>query len=233
VGALEKAGHQVSVANNGREAVAALDQQPFDLVLMDLQMPEMDGLEATAAIREREKVLGRRTPIIALTAHAMHGDRERILAAGMDGYVTKPIRQEEVRKAIGECVPLVAGTEILPDGRADQTLDRTTLLARVGGNAKRLTEILGLFRSECPRLMGELHEAVLHRNAERIRWTAHTLKGTLGNLSASDAFAAALRLEELGCGGDVAGADDAFAVLQQQIHRLALAVARFGTDLTS
>jgi two-component system sensor histidine kinase/response regulator len=233
MGSLEKAGHQVSVANNGREAVAALDLQPFDLVLMDLQMPEMDGLEATAAIREREKVLGRRTPIIALTAHAMHGDRERIMAAGMDGYVTKPIRQEELWKAIGECVPLVAGTEILPDGRADQTLDRMMLLARVGGNAKRLTEILGLFSSECPRLMEELHEAVLHRNAERIQWTAHTLKGTFGSLSASDAFAAALRLEELGCGGNLAGADAAFAVLQQQIHRLALAVGQFGTDLTS
>jgi HPt (histidine-containing phosphotransfer) domain-containing protein len=163
----------------------------------------------------------------------MPGDRERVLAAGMDGHVSKPIRQEELLKAIGECVPPLAGSDILPGGRADRTLGRTTLLARIGGNTELLVEILGLFRSECPRLVGELHDAVLHRDAERIRQAAHTLKGTLGNLSASDAFAAALRLEQLASGGDLADADEAFAVLREQIHGLDQEVARFGTDLTS
>jgi two-component system, sensor histidine kinase and response regulator len=93
---LEKRGHSVVVAGNGREALEALEKQSFDLVFMDVQMPEMDGLEATAAIREKEKGSGVHRPIIALTAHAMKGDRERCLASGMDGYLTKPIRPQEL-----------------------------------------------------------------------------------------------------------------------------------------
>ena len=108
VGMLEAAGHEITVVNNGQEAVAALEQQPVDAILMDVQMPEMDGLQATAMIREREKTTGRHTPIIALTAHAMKGDQERCLAAGMDDYVSKPIRPEELlaRSATAlECRP--------------------------------------------------------------------------------------------------------------------------------
>jgi two-component system, sensor histidine kinase and response regulator len=101
---LEKRGHHVIVAHNGTDALAALDRQRFDLVLMDLQMPEMDGFEATAAIREREKGGGFHIPVIALTAHAMKGDREKCLAAGMDGYLTKPIRTHELDDILEECV---------------------------------------------------------------------------------------------------------------------------------
>jgi two-component system, sensor histidine kinase and response regulator len=93
---LEKRGHRVVVAGTGLEALRALEKESFDLVLMDVQMPEMDGLEATAAIREREKGTGARQAVVALTAHAMKGDREKCLAAGMDGYLTKPIRPQEL-----------------------------------------------------------------------------------------------------------------------------------------
>ncbi|MFZ0963914.1 MAG: response regulator, partial [Terriglobia bacterium] len=93
---LEKHGHTVTVTTNGREALAALDRETFDVVLMDVQMPEMDGFEATAAIREREQSAGGHLPIIAMTAHAMRGDQERCLAAGMDGYIAKPIRTKEL-----------------------------------------------------------------------------------------------------------------------------------------
>lgn len=99
---LEKRGHSVQIANNGREVLAALEQKQFDLILMDVQMPEMDGFEATAAIRERERLTGVHISIIAMTAHAMNGDRERCLAGGMDGYVSKPIRVPELLKAIAQ-----------------------------------------------------------------------------------------------------------------------------------
>jgi two-component system, sensor histidine kinase and response regulator len=101
---LEKRGHHVVVAGNGREALQALEKANFDLVFMDVQMPEMDGLEATAVIREREKDSGLRQPIIALTAHAMKGDREKCLAGGMDGYLTKPIRPQELDAILEEYV---------------------------------------------------------------------------------------------------------------------------------
>jgi CheY-like chemotaxis protein len=101
---LEKRGHRVAVAGNGREALEALEKEKFDLVFMDVQMPEMDGLEATATIREREKSSGLHQPIIALTAHAMKGDREKCLAAGMDGYLTKPIRPQDLEGILDEYV---------------------------------------------------------------------------------------------------------------------------------
>jgi CheY-like chemotaxis protein len=110
---LEKQGHKVVIAGNGREALAVLeaterDEQTFDLVLMDVQMPEMDGLEATTAIREREKSTDRHLPIVALTAHAMMGDRERCIAAGMDGYVTKPVQVQVLFQAIADTLDLIA-----------------------------------------------------------------------------------------------------------------------------
>jgi len=101
---LERQGHRVTSVQNGREALAALERHSFDLILMDIQMPEMDGLEATLLIREREKGTGRHVPILAMTAHAMKGDREKCLAAGMDDYVTKPIRPAELFAAIAACV---------------------------------------------------------------------------------------------------------------------------------
>jgi CheY-like chemotaxis protein len=93
---LEKRGHRVTIASNGRQALEALEAAAFDLMFMDVQMPEMDGLEATAAIRKKEVPSGKHQPIIALTAHAMKRDQERCLAAGMDGYLTKPIRPQEL-----------------------------------------------------------------------------------------------------------------------------------------
>ncbi len=101
-GILEKASHSVVVAGNGREALLRLEEQPFDLVVMDVQMPEMDGFEATAAIREKEKRTGEHMPIIAMTAHAMTGDRERCIAAGMDSYITKPISASALLNLVAE-----------------------------------------------------------------------------------------------------------------------------------
>jgi two-component system sensor histidine kinase/response regulator len=112
---LEKRGHRVTVTANGREAVAALGNQNFDLVLMDVQMPEMDGFEATAAIREREKHHGAHVPIIALTAHAMKGDKERCLVAGMDGYLSKPIRSQDLDEILEKYLSRQTATAPAPE----------------------------------------------------------------------------------------------------------------------
>ena len=102
---LEKWGHEVVIAGNGKEAIEALEKERFDLVLMDVQMPEMSGFEATAALRERERTTGGHVPIVAMTAHAMKGDRERCLEAGMDGYVSKPMQAKELLEAIDRFAP--------------------------------------------------------------------------------------------------------------------------------
>jgi CheY-like chemotaxis protein len=117
VSLLRKLGHETTVAGNGSEALSALERAAFDLVLMDVQMPEMDGLEATARIRARERVVGGHLPIVALTAHALKGDRERCLEAGMDDYVSKPIKPEELKRALA---------------RLGRTEEAVAELARVG-----------------------------------------------------------------------------------------------------
>jgi PAS domain S-box-containing protein len=223
-GTLESAGHQVSVVGNGRDALAALFEQSFDLVLMDLQMPDMDGLQATRAIRAREAGTGRRTPIIALTAHAMQGDQDRCLAAGMDGYVTKPLKREELlavieKKALAN--PLAAPSSRL----ATDSFDSAALLAQLGNNRSLFREILLLFPSECARLMAELEAAIADKKLERIQNAAHTLKGTLASLHASKAYEDALQLEKLACAGKSDSIDLAFANLRNQIEGVKAAVA--------
>ena len=111
---LEKRGHRVTVAANGREALEALERESYDLVLMDVQMPEMDGMEATANLREMEKLTGRHQPVVALTAHAMKGDQELCLAAGMDGYLTKPIRPQELDELLEKYKRATVATPAVP-----------------------------------------------------------------------------------------------------------------------
>ena len=235
VGTLTAAGHQVTVVNNGKEAIAALEKQPFDVVLMDVQMPEMDGFEATACIRGGEKGTGRHVPIIALTARAMKGDHERCLAAGMDGYVSKPIQPEELQHAIENCVSVPANGEAkkTPTQNPDEiALDHAALLARVGGNDALVLEILQMCPGEFTRLLKELRSAVTDKDAKRIRLAAHTLQGTLGNLSASVAYEATLRLEHMGRTGNLDRVEEAYRLVQEQVERVGLAVAKVHSELT-
>jgi len=220
---LEKKGHRVQVVGSGRDALAALDKGTFDLVLMDVQMPDMDGLEVTAAIRLREKASGGHLPIVAMTAHAMKGDRERCLEAGMDGYVTKPIQDHELWQAIRAVVRSAPAAEPEePEEPAAAALDGRTALARVGGNVQLLQELAGVFRDDCARLIPELRDALANQEGPRVRSAAHTLKGMVGFFAAAGAAGAAERLEAMGRDGRLDGADQALAALVGEIENIQL-----------
>jgi two-component system sensor histidine kinase/response regulator len=211
---LEKQGHTVVAVGNGQAALTAVAQQRFDLVLMDVQMPEMDGLEATAAIREHEHQSGRHIPIIAMTAHAMQGDRERCLAAGMDDYITKPMQATELYAAI-ERLLQDAATPDTPT--VEPPIDLASALSNVDEDTALLAEIVEVFLRDSPKQVAVLREAIDSRNAQRTERTAHGLKGALASLGAQAAHALAYELETLGRQTEL---DGAVAVLQQLEHEL-------------
>jgi CheY-like chemotaxis protein len=218
---LEKRGHQVTVVSSGRQAVAAALEQSFDAVLMDVQMPEMDGFEATAAIREREKSTGGHLTIIAMTAHAMKGDRERCLEAGMDGYVSKPLQPGALYTAIEGCQAGAAATAPSTVPPAEPfTLDAKALSEHFGDDAILFKEIAGVFLDSCSAWQAELHAAVEAQDAARLQGTAHTLKGAVGHFGDRQSYDTAFQLELMGKGGDLAGAAAACAVLDQALARL-------------
>ena len=197
-GLLAKRGHQVSIAGNGVEALAALAATEFDLILMDVQMPEMGGFEATAEIRRREREAGGHVRILAMTAHAMTGDRERCLAAGMDGYISKPIEPatlfasvEEEESPTGEPLEPMS----MPLG---PSADREALMNRVGGDEQLFNEVVELFLVDCPIRLTAIQAAVASGNCEEIRLAAHALKGSASNVSALGLSSAARTLERLG-----------------------------------
>jgi CheY-like chemotaxis protein/HPt (histidine-containing phosphotransfer) domain-containing protein len=228
---LEKWGHTVRVAGSGKEVLAALaGTEPFDVVLMDVQMPDVDGLEVTAAIRQQEAAAGGHLPIIAMTAHAMKGDRERFLAAGMDGYVAKPIRDEELRQALETFAPAArpeapAGPPAEAEGNP-LVFDREATLSRVGGNPELLRRLAEVFRKDCANLTAEIRTALGRREAAGLAGPAHTLKGMVGFFGATAATQAAFRLETLGKQGQLSGAAETFAQLERDIESIQASLAR-------
>ena len=216
-----KLGHHVTVVSNGREALSAVQAGHFDLVAMDVQMPEMDGLDATAAIRAWEKTGGTHTPIMAMTAHAMKGDRERCLAAGMDGYTSKPIRIGELERAIAQLVgPSKSEASVPEETRGDGVLDRAALLAGVDGNRRLLRDLVRLFLADYPQRLAEIKEALRRGDAESLRMAAHALKGAVGNFAAKKALAAAQRLEIMGRDGNFDNAREAYKALESELARV-------------
>ena len=214
---LEERGHSVVVVNNGRAAVERVAEQPFDVVLMDVQMPEMDGIEATAAIRRAEAQTGGHIPIIAMTAHAMKGDRDRFLAAGMDGYVAKPVRPHELYVAVEGGDPHAEAE--LP---ADLPFEWDAALENVGGDEAMLRELAEMFFAECPKLMQQIREHIAGADGPELRRAAHTLKGSAHVFGAEEVAAAAHRLEEIGGLREEAFADaeEALALLEDEVTRL-------------
>ena len=227
---LEKRGHRVFLANDGREAVQAFDAEKFDLVLMDVQMPEMSGFEATAIIREKEKATGGHIPIVAMTANAMAGDRERCLESGMDAYVAKPLKSKELFRVIEESVD--SPSDATSDSKNEpqrstpvasedsQVIDKAAALDQLEGDEELLGQMVGLILEDCPKFMEDIRAAIARGDAEILQRTSHTLKGAVGNLQAHAVYEAALRLEMIGRSAELSGADDALRMLDEEMNRL-------------
>jgi len=225
LGLLTRRGHTVTVVGNGLEALDALERDAYDLVLMDVQMPVMSGLEATAAIRARERQTGGHARIVAMTAHAMNGDRERCVAAGMDGYLSKPL-DPRMLFAIAE-------GDAPSSPAAASALDRSAILERLDGNEALLADVIGLFLDDCPARLRAIKAAVDARDSESIRIEAHGLKGAAGNLSALGLFNAAQILERIGAEARLDAADAAWRLLSMEAGQALDALRHFETRETS
>jgi two-component system, sensor histidine kinase and response regulator len=222
---LEKMGHTVKIAGNGQEAVSLTKGEAFDLVFMDVQMPEMDGLTATRSIREREKPTGTHIPIIAMTAHAMKGDKERCLDAGMDGYISKPVSSREIEHIIATVPAAETEVQILTAVKAAPpspvTWDRAKALEKVDGDEQLLQEVIQIFLEESPKQLAELRQAVTEGNSDLLERAAHSLKGELGYLGVLDTCQKARNLEQMGRNGDLDQAAETLAVFETEVSTVA------------
>jgi two-component system sensor histidine kinase/response regulator len=242
---LQRAGHNAILVTNGKEAVDAVKREQFDVVLMDVQMPVMGGFEATRLIREHEATSGRRTPIIAVTAHAMKGDREACFAAGMDGFAPKPIQSTKLLEMVDRLVTgsmraatpvttmraVTAPTTVTPvapvtvraevAGNSDSaTLDEVALMKLVSGNRALAGELAGLFLEDLEPRVTEITAAVDGRDAERLRMGAHALAGSAGTLNAGLVAAAARVLETIARSGELGGSPLALVNLNSALDSL-------------
>ncbi len=242
---LERLGYRADVAANGLEAVEALSRIPYSAVLMDVQMPEMDGYEATMAIRRREYAEAQqgethrrggvvRTPIIAMTANVMQGDREKTLEAGMDDYVTKPVKPEELAAALERWIPQPDGEApdpeeatdgvAAPEGTTDP-LDRSVLAGlRELGDQELLTELAELFVEDVPPRLEALREAIEGGDAASVGRAAHALKGSSGNMGASGMSTICAELEDAERSGELQSAPVLLKRLEAEFGRVRTAL---------
>jgi PAS domain S-box-containing protein len=223
---LEKRGHTVTIAGDGCKALELWRRMPFDLVLMDVQMPELDGFEAVAAIRKAERETGRHTPVLALTAHAMKGDKERCLEGGFDGYLSKPVRSDQLFALVDDLVTRsgdrsdVSGGPTVVRASDREVFDRRVALQCTAGDEALLNELLGLFLDDCPRRLDEIRSAIRASDGKALRRAGHTISGAASNFAAPEVMAAARRLE-------TAGAAAAFGECEEHLATLLSALDRF------
>jgi two-component system sensor histidine kinase/response regulator len=210
---LQKLGHVPVLASNGREALATLRSQRFDLIFMDVQMPELDGLAATAEIRRREKTSGEHLPIVAMTAHALKGDRERCLAGGMDGYIAKPVKFDLVQQEIER----LCGAASAP---APSPWSPKPALARVDGDLDLLRKITSVFLDEYPTTLEHLRTAMNQANQQAMCEAIHMLQGELAYFALDPALAELQKLRELVHASDLEPAALSLQKLQEELDRL-------------
>ena len=223
-GLLEKMGHRVVVADNGREALGILNVEKVDLVLMDIQMPELDGLGALAAIRSSAIERLRKIPVIAMTAYAMKGDRERFLETGFDGYLAKPIRPEQA----AECIRSIrsrSGGQRRDDAGADPGIEKSdfdleSALVRVGGDEDLFQEMIGIFLDESEMRLTGIKAAIEAADPLELEKTAHGMKGSLGYFASPLAFETARALVEIARAGGTEGAEELYGTLERSVRLL-------------
>jgi CheY-like chemotaxis protein len=235
---LERLGHKVQVVNNGEEVLRRFQAEEFDLILMDVQMPEMDGLEATSAIRAAESGTGKHVPIVAMTAHAMKGDREKCLGAGMDGYLSKPIRIDELKRAMSEVqkTPNVGQPSEQNSFRAIGKIE--LLLESVMGDRALLTEMAKLWLADSAKQETQIRSGLDSADTIMVQRAAHAIKGSVGTFQAAAAQDAANQLELSAKDADLVGAKKAFErlltqidLVRQDLRQLARAPAADGQGL--
>jgi two-component system, sensor histidine kinase and response regulator len=216
---LEKRGHHVVVACNGKEVLAAMEIRPYDLVLMDVQMPEMDGLEATRLLRKREGTTGKRQPVVAMTALVMKGDRERCMEAGVDGFLSKPIRQQELDSVLDNYLAQDGAESEISDPAipVEFSVCSEELLDRIDGDRIFLSELVELFREDYPRQILNIREAVMKHDGVALEIAGHMLKGALTNLAAPIASGIAGEIEILGQAGSYATAGTKLEDLEDEL----------------
>jgi len=231
---LQKWGCRVTVVADGQKAVEAYRSESFDAVLMDVQMPQMDGYEATAEIRRHDQSTGRHVTIVAMTAGATQHDREQCLQAGMDAYVPKPVRRDDLREVLAGVVQHGAASALQdqPD-RPDSgdragamaasldVFDRREALDRVCGETSVLAEVAGMFLKSSAELLAQMQAALNDADGEALARAAHAMKGSAGNLSAKACHAAARELEAAARAGDLGRAQECWALLKVEVARLA------------
>jgi PAS domain S-box-containing protein len=228
---LQQRGHLVTVVDNGLAALKALDRERFDAVLMDVHMPEMSGLEATRKIREQEQQTGKHLHIIAMTANAMVGDRERCLAAGLDDYLSKPVRSADLFRAVESESLAQKSSAGAAAARSKEAIFSDSEFARCTGDKDLMLELLAIFSEDAAVLLRDASDALASGDAFLLYQAAHSLKGMIGAYSAPQALQAVSRLAELAQEEKMSKAVGAFIRVRREIRRLESALTEFGRTL--
>lgn len=222
---LEKMGHKIDVVENGREALEAYQNDShYDLILMDVQMPEMSGYESTEKIRELEKETGKHIPIIALTARAMKSDQEKCLASGMDDYLPKPVRTTELKEKIDKIFTNFSingdGTDANDDQLDESPFDRDALLEIVDGDWSMLGEMVTIFLKQAPEFLTDIRDAISNQDSKRLESKSHELKGVASTMQAMPTYEIAKQLEEIGESGILDNASKFLNKLEPKVNQL-------------